>query len=116
MRSKSREARQEQKGFWQSKLEQRLSVLSNRGIEPDRVAKDVTVRKLRARIREAEGRLRVIAGREEKMQEMARIKAEKAASPKKQKGKNKEKETGGAEQMSKRQQKKKKKKENKDKS
>ena len=112
MRSKSREARQEQKGFWQSKLEQRLSVLADRGFEPGTIAKDVTVRKIRAKIRETEGRLKVIAGREDKSEEMARIKAEKVASPKKQK--EKKKETEGAEQTSKRQQKKKKKKENKD--
>ena len=110
MGSKSKEAREDQNAYWESKLKQRLSFLADKGVGSDKTAKDVTVRKIRARIRETEGRLRNIGDLEKKVEEMARIKAEKMAAPKEKKGKNKE-ETQQKTETSKRQQKKKKKKE-----
>ena len=112
MSSKSKEARQEQKIFWESKLKQRLSVLADRGIEPGKIAGDATVRRIRASMRETENRLKAIDGMDKKSEEMAGIKAEKMASPQEKKGKKKKEE---ASQKSKRQMKKKKKKEGKDK-
>jgi hypothetical protein len=108
MVSKSSEARENQKEYWGSKLNQRLSFLTERGFEPGKIAKDVTVRKLRAKIRETASRLKSIASKEKKLEEMARIKAEKAAAPKQEKAKKK-KEVGKTSEKSKRQQKKSKK-------
>ena len=114
MVSKSLEARENQKEYWGSKLDQRLSFLTEKGFEPGKIAKDVTVRKLRAKMRETESRLKTIAIKKKKVEKMVRIKAEKAAAPKQEKGKNK-KEVGKTSEKSKRQQKKSKKKESKSK-
>lgn len=108
MVSKSSEARENQKEYWGSKLNQRLSFLTEKGFEPGKIAKDGTVRKLRAKMRETGSRLRTIASQEKKVEEMARIKAEKAAVPKEEKVKKK-KEAGKTPEESKRQQKKSKK-------
>jgi hypothetical protein len=108
MVSKSLEARENQKEYWGNKLNQRLSFLTEKGFEPGKIAKDVTVRKLRAKLREIGGRLKTITWKAKKVEEMARIKAEKAAVPKQEKGKNK-KEAGKTPEKSKRQQKKSKK-------
>ena len=114
MASKSKEAREGQKEYWGNKLNQRLSFLADKGFEPGKIAKDNTVRKIRAKIRETESRLKAIAGVEKKAKEMTRIKAEKAAVPKEEKGKKK-KEVEKSPKASKRQQKKKKKQESKSK-
>ena len=108
MVSKSSEARENQKEYWGSKLNQRLSFLTEKGFEPDKIAKDGTVRKLRAKMRETESRLKSIAIQKKKLEEMAKIKAEKAAVPKQEKAKKK-KEVGKTSEKSKRQQKKSKK-------
>jgi len=110
MASKAKEARLEQRHYWDEQLEQRLSLLTGKGLDADAISRDTTVRKLRAKIRETRQRLRAIEGKEKKAEEMARIKAEKLAAPKKEKpSKKKVVEEQTAE--SKRQQKKKKKKE-----
>ena len=114
MGSKEKTVRVDQKRYWDEKLKERLSMLTDKGIKPEMVAKDTTVRKLRAKIRETDKRLKAIEGKEKKSEEMAKIKAEKLAAPKIDKAKKKKlDEKQPAE--SKRQQKKKKKKESKDK-
>jgi len=114
MASKEKVARLEQGVYWEEKLNQRLSLLADKGAGSEKIAKDTTVRKLRAKVRETDKRLRVIKGKEKKLEEMAKIKAEKLAEPKKEKEKKREiSEEQSAE--SKRQQKKKKKKEAKNK-
>ena len=113
MTSKSREVRIEQKKYWETKLEQRLGVLAERGVETKSVVKDPAVKKIRAHLRETEARLKAITSLEAQAEEMARKKAEKAAAPKEKKGrKGKVKEE--TPEMSKRQQKRKKKKETKE--
>jgi len=114
MASKEKAARLEQRTYWEEKLNQRLSLLADKGAESQKISKDTTVRKLRAKMRETDKRLKAIQGKEKKTEEMAKIKAEKLAAPKKEqgkKGKISEEKTG----ESKRQQKKKKKKESKNK-
>jgi hypothetical protein len=110
MASKSKEVRIEQRKYWENKLDQRLEVLAEKGLKPQETAKDPAVKKIRAHLRETEARLRSITSLEAKVEEMARVKAEKAAAPKEKKGK-KDKEKQEAQEVSKRQQKKKKKKE-----
>ncbi len=106
MASKSKTSRLEQKAYLEEKLDKRLSFLSEKGIEPGKISKDTGVKKIRAQMRETEGRLKVISDMERKAEEMTRIKAEKMAAPKKEKGKKVSDEVPAA---SKRQKKKKKK-------
>jgi len=113
MGSNSKEARSGQKAYWEKKLNERLSVLNDKGLESGRISKDSAVRKIRAQIRSAEARLQVISDLEKKVADMAKAKVEKAAAKKKQakKGTKPEEE----QKISKRQQKKKAKKEKKEK-
>jgi len=106
MASKDKQVRLDQKSYLEEKLNQRLTVLAGKGLLPERIAKDVIVRKIRAKMRKAEGRLKVIAKLEKKTEEKARIKVEKMALPKKEK---KKKEAEMAPVESKRQKKKEKK-------
>ncbi|MFZ0451986.1 MAG: hypothetical protein WAL98_22365 [Desulfatiglandaceae bacterium] len=111
MPSKSKESRMEQKIFWEEKLKQRLEVLAENGVESGKLSKDMTVKKIRAKLRETGARLKAVEAQEKKVEEMAREKAEKLAAPKEKKtGKKKKTEEEKAAE-SKRQQKKKKKKE-----
>jgi hypothetical protein len=110
MASKSKISRLEQKAYLEEKLDKRLSFLSEKGIEPGKISKDTGVKKIRAQMRETEGRLKVISDMERKVEEMASIKAEKMAAPKKEKEKKVSDEVSA---VSKRQKKKKKKSETK---
>ena len=112
MPSKTEESRTNQRGHLKNELNRRVSFLAEKGLEPQKVSKDTEVRRLRAKLRETESRLRSIAGKKEKLEEMARLKAEKLARPKEDKNK---KQTKGDEvpKASKRQEKKKKKQESK---
>jgi len=114
MASKEKAVRLEQKVRWEEKLNQRLSLLADRGAGSEKISKDTTVKQLRAKMRETDKRLRVIEEKEKKLEEMAKVKAEKLAVPKKEKGK-KGKTSKDQPADSKRQQKKKKKKEKKEK-
>jgi hypothetical protein len=114
MGSKTKQTREGQKTYWETKLNQRISVLAEKGMESEKIAKDPGVRKIRAKIRQAQGRLKAIADSEKRSEEISRDKAEKMASPKKEKAK-KEKEQKKEPDISKRQQKRLKKKEDMDK-
>lgn len=108
MPSKSEATRLVQKAFWEEKLKQRLSVLAEEGAPKEAMGKDAMVEALRAKVRETNRRLTTIRTLQQKAQDLARAKAEKAARPKAEK-KKKVEEVQQAE--SKRQQKKQKKKE-----
>ena len=56
----------EQKRYWDEQLQQRLSLLTDKGFDADRISRDTTVKRLRAKIRETGQRLRVIEGKEKK--------------------------------------------------
>jgi hypothetical protein len=114
MASKSKESRLEQQGYWEQKLEERISQLSEQGIDRKKIAKDSNVKKIRSKIRDTQKRLQAIEAKEKKSEDMAKRKAEKEAGPKKAKEKKK-KEVEKKSEISKRQQKKKKKKESKSK-
>jgi len=73
-----------QKAYFEQKLKDRLSFLSRKGIEAPKVDKDSLVRKLKASIRAVNNRLRLIADNKKRMEEMAKIKAERAAAPPKE--------------------------------
>jgi hypothetical protein len=72
-----------QKAAVVQELQDRRSFLSGKGIESSRADRDPLVRKLLADIRAADNRLRLIAENEGKTEEMAKIKAERAAAPSK---------------------------------
>lgn len=98
--------------YWEGQLNERLAQLAEKNVAPGKISKDTEIKKIRAKMRETRDRLGTIEGKEKKLEEMAKAKAEKAAMPKKSKKKEKEEETSAE---SKRQQKKKKKKEKKSK-
>jgi len=63
-------------------LQERLSFLSGKGIKSPKADKDTIVRKMQADLRAVNKRLRAIAASEKRTEEMAKIKAERAAAPK----------------------------------
>lgn len=73
-----------QKANFEHILRDRLSSLSGKGIKSPQADKDTLVRKIQADIRAVNRRLRLIAENEKRTVEMAKIKAEKAAAPKKE--------------------------------
>ncbi len=107
MASKDKSARDSQKTYWEGVLSRRLEVLSESGLERREIAKDTSVRMIRAEIRKIGARLAVIDKKEKKIEEMAKARADKALAATKVKvKKTKEEETP---EESKRQQKLKKK-------
>jgi hypothetical protein len=70
-----------QKAYFEQKLKDRLSFLSGKGIEPPKADKDSLIRKLQANIRAVNNRLRLIVDNEKRTEEMAKMKAERAAAP-----------------------------------
>ena len=81
MGSRKKEAQERQKKNFERRLEERLSLLSKKGIEAGRIDKDALVKKLRAGVRAVNDRLKAIAANEKRTEDLARIKAEKAAAP-----------------------------------
>ncbi|OGD15542.1 MAG: hypothetical protein A2V76_04950 [Candidatus Aminicenantes bacterium RBG_16_63_14] len=73
-----------QKAYFEHKLQDRLSFLSGKGINSSKADKDTLVRKWQADIRAVNKRLRLIADNEKRTEEMAKIKAERAAAPRKE--------------------------------
>jgi hypothetical protein len=71
-----------QKARFEHALQERLSFLSGKGIKSPKADKDTIVRKMMADLKAVNKRLRVIAASEKRTEEMAKIKAEKAAAPK----------------------------------
>ena len=114
MASKSREARNDQKIYWEKKLEERAAFLKEKGINQESVAKDSRIRRIRAKLRKTGHRLHVIEGNEKKNEDMARLKSEKVSQEKGKLLKNKKTEPEEV-TVSKRQQKKQKKREQKSK-
>ena len=73
-----------QKARFEHTLQDRLSFLSGKGIKSSKADKDTRVRKMQADIKAVNKRLRVIAASEKRTEEMAKIKAERAAAPQKE--------------------------------
>ena len=83
MGSKQRQAQTGQKESFERKLKDRLAFLSEEGIESRKIDRDTLVRKLRANIGAINTRLKAIDANEKKTEELARMKVEKAAAPRK---------------------------------
>ncbi|MDD5476379.1 MAG: hypothetical protein PHU03_07700, partial [Syntrophales bacterium] len=103
-----------QAGYWEGKLAERVALLTAEGLEGKAVDRDATVKMLKAKIKKSKARLRTIASMAQKIEEKARIKAEKLSAPKEEKQKKKASSVEEAAEESKRQQKKKQKKEKKE--
>jgi len=73
-----------QKAYFEHELQDRLSFLSGKGIKSPKADKDTLVRKLQANIRAMNKRLKLVADNEKRTEEMAKIKAERAAAPQKE--------------------------------
>ena len=91
MESKRKKMLMRQMAYYEHELQERQSFLSGREIPSPKPDKDTLVRKLRAKIKAMKKRLRPIDDNEKKMEEIAKIKAEKAIAL------QKEKETGKGE-------------------
>jgi hypothetical protein len=81
---KRKQMQMRQKAYFEQKLQNRLSFLSGKEIKAPKIDKDPLVRKLQANIRAVNNRLRLIADNEKRTEEMAKIKAERAAAPPKE--------------------------------
>lgn len=74
-----------QKAYLEQELKNRRSFLSGKGIEPPKADKDTLVRKYQANVKAVNSRLRRIADNEKRTEEIAKIKAERAAAPREEK-------------------------------
>ena len=84
MGSKQKQAQIGQKESFERKLKNRLTLLSEEGIESRKIDKDVLVKKLRANVEAINTRLKAIDANEKKNEELVRMKLEKADSPRKE--------------------------------
>ncbi len=69
-----------QRAHFEQKLKDRLSFLSGKEIKPPQTERDTIVRKFGASIRAVDRRLKTIAGQERRTEELAKIKADRAAA------------------------------------
>ena len=94
MGSKQKKTQMGRKEYFERKLKERLSLLSEKKSEPSQVDKDPRVKNLRGNIRAVDLRLKAIAKIEQRTAELAKAKLEKAAAALKVKegGEVKEKE------------------------
>jgi len=72
------------KAMFEQELKDRLSYLAGKGIKPPKADKDPIVKKLKAEVKAVDRRLKLVAEHEKRSEEMAKIKAERAAAPKKE--------------------------------
>jgi len=75
----------QQQAYFEHQLKDRLAFLAKKGIKSPQADKDTLVRKLKADVRAVKNRLRVIADNDKRTEEMAKIKAERAAAPQREK-------------------------------
>ena len=74
------------------KLQKRLALLGEKGFDEKKIARDVGVKELKAKIKESQVRLRAIDANEKRTAELAAIKAERLAKPKEEAPKPKKQE------------------------
>lgn len=76
----------QQRASFEQTLEDRLSYLSEKGINSLKVDKDTIVKKLKADITAVNERLRAIADNDKRTEETAKLKAERVAASQKEEG------------------------------
>ena len=82
MGMKQTQSKIRQKAYFEQQLKNRLSFLSGKGIEAARADKDPIVKRIKAGLRAVNSKLRLIAAHDKRTEEMAKIKADKAAAAK----------------------------------
>jgi len=87
-----RDARLRQNAEWEKKLQQRLALLGAKGFDEKKIARDVGVKELKAKVKVSQVRLRAIDATEKRTAELATIKAERLAKPKEEASKPKKQE------------------------
>lgn len=91
MGSNQKQTQMKRKAYFERQLKDRLSFLSEKGVESPKIKKDTIVKKWRANIEAINARLKTIASYEDKKEELAKIKVEKAMPPQKDPETSKEK-------------------------
>ena len=79
MASECRETRLRQKSEWEVKLQKREALLKSQGADARKIAGDVQVRALKAKVKESQLRIRAIDADEKRTADLAAMKAERLA-------------------------------------
>ena len=70
MASKSKETRLKQKATLEAKLQKRLALLAEKGIDEKKIARDALIKELKAKLKETATRLRAIAANVQRTAEL----------------------------------------------
>jgi hypothetical protein len=82
MASESKETRLKQKATLEAKLQKRLALLAEKGLDEKKIARNVLVKQLKAKLKKTAVRLRAIAANVKRTADLAAMKAERLAKPK----------------------------------
>jgi hypothetical protein len=81
MASESKETRLKQKATLEAKLQKRLALLAEKGLDEKKIARNVLVKQLKAKLKTTAVRLRAIAANVKRTEDLAAMKAERLAKP-----------------------------------
>jgi hypothetical protein len=87
MGSKQEETVVGHKAYFEAKLNERRSYLVEKGIDPKGIAKDIILKKLKAKVKQMNLKIAALADIKKRTEELAKIKADRLAAPKKVKEK-----------------------------
>lgn len=82
METKQKQIQMRHKAYAEHKLKERLAFLAAKGIKSPKAEKDTLARKWKADLKAINNRLRLLAEHDKRSEEMAKIKADRAAGPK----------------------------------
>ena len=82
MASESKETRLKQKATLEAKLQKRLALLAEKGLDEKKIARNVLVKQLKANLKTTAARLRAIAAHVKRTADLDAMKAERLAKPK----------------------------------
>jgi hypothetical protein len=82
MASESKETRLKQKAAAEAKLQKRLALLAEKGLDERKIARDVLVKELKAELKKTAVRLKAIAANVKRTADLATMKAERLAKQK----------------------------------
>jgi DNA-directed RNA polymerase specialized sigma54-like protein len=87
MGSKQEETAVGHKAYYEVKLNERRSYLVEKGIDPQGIAKDTILKNLKSKVKKMNLRMAALAAIKKRTEELAKIKADRLAAPKKVKEK-----------------------------
>jgi len=73
---------EKEKKEWEAKLGARLAMLKEKGASPEKIRKDVTIRKIKAELKQMNSRLKSIAAQDKLIQDRAQAKEQRLAAKK----------------------------------